>query len=174
MFHIRRAEKSELNSIREFYYTHIDEMQSCEYKTAWQKGVYPSDAMLTTALQNGELFVGEYENRIISAMVVNHAFNEEYNNVAWPVHAAADEVMVIHALGVLPSYGGNGYAKQMVGYAIEHAKKEGQKALRLDVLLGNLPAVKLYTKAGFCIVETMQMYYEDTGFTTFELYELAL
>lgn len=107
-------------------------------------------------------------------MIVNHNANEKYPEVKWPVNVDRNEAMAPHALGVLPTYGGNGYAKKMVGYAIEYAKKEGQEALRLDVLVGNVPAERPYAGVGFQMIERLQMYYEDTGWTTFDLYELAL
>ncbi len=174
MLNILNAEITEFEKIRAFYFELIDEMQCCEYKTAWKKGIYPSDKMLIAALENKELFIGILNNKIVAAMIINHSFNEEYNQVNWSVSADKYEVMVIHALGVMPSYSGNGYAKQLVAHALNYARQNKQKAVRLDVLTGNLPAEKLYTKAGFQFVEEMQMYYEDTGWTQFELYEYAI
>ncbi len=174
MLDIRKAERTELDKTKEFYYQLIDEMQFSEYKTAWQKGIYPSDEMLINALNDKELFIGSLDDKIICAMIVNHKFNDEYNQVKWSAKANEDEVMVIHALGVIPSYSGNGYAKQLVTHAIEYAKSENQKAVRLDVLSGNLPAERLYTKAGFEFREEVKMYYEDTGWTKFRLFEYII
>ena len=84
------------------------------------------------------------------------------------------EVMVIHALGVNPHYAGNGYAKELVSFVITYAKEHKQKAIRLDVLKGNVPAEKLYSSMGFKYLCTLPMYYEDTGLTDYELYELSL
>ena len=36
------------------------------------------------------------------------------------------------------------------------------KAVRLDVLKGNVPAEMLYTGLGFAFVDSIQMFYEDT------------
>ena len=49
-----------------------------------------------------------------------------------------------------------------------------QKVIRLDVLAGNVPAEKLYTGLGFKYMDTLRMYYEDTGWTDYELYEYVL
>ncbi len=174
MLNIRKAEMQELDKVREFYYQLIDEMQFSEYKTAWQKGVYPSDDMLISALNGNELFIGTSDDRIICAMIINHKFNDEYNQIKWSLKAEENEVMVIHALGVMPSYSGNGYAKQLVAYALKYAVKMHQKAVRLDVLAGNLPAEKLYTKAGFKFREEIEMYYKDTGWTRFKLFEYVI
>jgi ribosomal protein S18 acetylase RimI-like enzyme len=41
-----------------------------------------------------------------------------------------------------------GLAREMVQYAIDLAKRNGKRAIRLDVLRGNLPAEKMYTSLG--------------------------
>ena len=77
--------------------------------------------------------------------------------------------MVIHMLGVHSDFAGKGLARKMVRFAVEEAKNRGMKAIRLDVLEGNLPAEKLYVSEGFVYVDTLQLFYEDTGRTNFNL-----
>ena len=48
------------------------------------------------------------------------------------------------------------------------------KLMRLDILKCNLPAEKLYPACGFQCVDTVTMYYEDTGWTDFEMYEYVV
>ena len=48
------------------------------------------------------------------------------------------------------------------------------KVIRLDVLEGNIPAQKVYERLGFNYINTIQMYYEDTGLTGYMLYEYVL
>ena len=55
--------------------------------------------------------------------------------------------------------------------AIAMAREKGIKTVRLDVLEGNLPAEKAYGKVGFQYVDTVRMFYEDTGWTNYKLYE---
>ena len=43
-----------------------------------------------------------------------------------------------------------------------------------DVLGGNIPAENLYRGLGFQYLATLQMYYENTGWTAFRLYEYVL
>ena len=62
----------------------------------------------------------------------------------------------------------------MVQKAIDIAKETGMKAIRLDVLGGNIPAERLYQGFGFRYMATLKMYYEDTGWTDFKLYEYVL
>ncbi len=171
---IRAADSSEYDRVRLFYYSLIDEMADLPYGAGWIKDVYPSNEMIRSCIDAGEYFIAEDSGSVCAAMVVNHSFNESYRDFDWPTKAEDDEVTVIHALGVHPGYMGKGIAKQMVRFAIKKAKEEEQKVIRLDVLKGNLPAEKLYAGLGFKYLHTLKMYYADTGWTDYELYEYPL
>ena len=170
-WNIRLASVDAFQSIRAFYHKLIDEMQVLEFKPGWEKGVYPSDDYLMEALKEGTLWVCNSRQGYVGAMIVNHKSNEGYRQVKWSVDAGAHEITVIHARGVMPSLQGKGIAKGMVRKVLEDARSEGQKAVRLDVLGGNLPAERLYLKCGFQYMDTVSMFYEDTGWTDFKLYE---
>ena len=74
----------------------------------------------------------------------------------------------------MPDYQRRGLAKIMVQEAIRTAKSQEQVAVRLDVLNGNAPALGLYESCGFEYRGTVKMFYEDTGWTDYLLYELVL
>ena len=59
-------------------------------------------------------------------------------------------------------------------FAIDVARTQRQKAIHLDVLAGNVPAERLYPALGFVYLGTIPMFYEDTGWTDYGLYELRL
>lgn len=62
----------------------------------------------------------------------------------------------------------------MVQEAIRVAEQSGMKVIRLDVIEGNTPAVELYTAGDFEYMDTVSMYYEDTGWKDFMLYEYVV
>ena len=171
---IRTALKSEYEGVRQFYYSLIDAMQSSKYGPGWEKGVYPADDYIENSIEQNELFVGTLSGEIAAVMIVNNSFNDGYARVKWPTEAENDEVIVIHALGVHPDFAGRGLAKELVRYVIGMAEKNCQKAVRLDVLKGNIPAERLYEGLGFEYVDTVCMFYEDTGWTDYKLYEYQL
>ena len=160
---IRKAEKTEFQYVRLFYHSLIDAMEDSPYHPKWQKDIYPSREDLCTAIGEHTLYIGLDGDRIAAAMVVNHKCNEEYCAAAWPENLQPDEYMVIHMLGVHSDFHGEGYAKELVGYAIGLAKEAGMKSVRLDVLKGNLPAERLYEGLGFRYIDTLFLFYEDTG-----------
>ena len=107
-------------------------------------------------------------------LVVNTKYNPEYDDAAWKIDAKPGEVMVIHMLGVHSDFSGRGYGKQMVRFALDLAREAGMKAMRLDVLKGNLPAERLYPAMGFQYITTLSMFYDNTGWMDFELFEIGL
>ena len=171
---IRAAAPAEFGDVLSFYNALIDAMRDAPFRPGWEKGVYPTEAFIRASLRSGELFVGLSGGRIIASMVVNHACADGYDAISWGIQASAEEVSVIHALGVSPACQGQGLARQMVLEAVRTARENRQKAVRLDVLASNLPAQKLYSSLGFQYRDTVQLYYEDTGLTDFLLYELVL
>jgi len=191
---IIKAKEIHFPLVRAFYHSLIDNMQSSPYKIGWIKDIYPAPDFLLQSIRNGELYLGIEDNSsrnaendilpesgdevslngIAAAMVINHEYNESYNNFHWQTVAEDSEILIIHALGVHPDYAGRGCAKQMVRTVVDIGKSTGMKAIRLDVLGGNIPAENLYTELGFKYLHTLQMFYEDTGWTNFKLYEYVL
>lgn len=60
--------------------------------------------------------------------------------------------MVIHLLMVRPQMSGRGIGSALIKYAVEFARNDGCKALRLDTGGQNIPAVALYEKNEFDII----------------------
>ena len=54
------------------------------------------------------------------------------------------------------------------------ARMQNKKAVRLYVLGACEAAERLYTGCGFQFVEAKDMYYEDTGWTEYKMFELNL
>ena len=171
---IVKANRDQYESVRGFYHSMIDAMAGSPAYVGWKKDIYPSPEFLASSINHGELYLVLEDDRIVAAMVFNHEYNESYSQFRWQTEADDSEVMVIHALGVHPAYSGKGYAKALVQKAIDMAGESGMKAIRLDVLEGNIPAEKLYSGFGFRYMATLPMYYEDTGWTNFKLYEYRI
>lgn len=171
---IRKAKTEEFEEVVDFYHSVIDALQGAEYNLGWIKDVYPSRELLKGAVENGELYLGEIDGKTVSAMIVNSEFNDGYKDVKWETELGSNELLVIHALTSHPDHSGKGIATKMVQKAIELGKSAKAKAIRLDVLSGNYPAERLYRKLGFKYVDTVRMFYENTGLTDFLLFEYTL
>ena len=168
------APRDAFQEVRAFYHSLIDALEGSPYHPMWQKDIYPAPAELQSALDEQSLYFGRTGDRIAAAMVLNQKCNDAYRAVSWQTDIRQEDCMVIHMLGVHSDFAGKGYAKEMVRYAIDFARSAGLKAVRLDVLKGNIPAERLYENLGFVYADTVPMFYEDTGRTEFKLYEYIL
>lgn len=171
---LKIIKNNEFKAIKDFYSQLIDMMENADYLPGWEKGIYPTDEFLQDSINNHELYAVEQNGVYVAAMVINHECNDGYNNVQWSIKASKDEVAIIHALGILPTHQGQGIAQFLVKEAINLSVQNRQKVIRLDVLGTNIPAQRLYTKMGFQYIDTIKMFYEDTGWTDFLLYEYVL
>lgn len=165
------ASENDYEAIRDFYYELTDEMKDAEFKPGWEKDVYPTQKFLQESIRNKELYYTPEHSNIQACMIVNHKYNDGYKGVKWSVEASDKELVVIHALGVLPRFSGKGIAKQLVQKVIDQAELQDIITIRLDVLEGNIPAEKAYTKMGFQYITTVKMFYEDTGWTNYKMFE---
>lgn len=174
MLEIRLATVEEADLVCQFYGDHIDAVQFAEYVPKWKKGSYPSDAYLTEAVKKQEMYIGFSGGRIAAAMILNAECNESYEQADWPVKRSPQEILVVHTLAVHLDFCRRGFGKAMLRKAVEVAKEQNKTALRLDTLHLNFPADRLYRGFGFQCVGEVPMYYEDTGWMNFKIYEYPL
>lgn len=167
----RRAESGEFEKIRDFYWNLIDSMAGGEYDPGWRKGIYPSDEELAAALAAGELYVLDDAGETAAAVVINGESNEGYSGVAWGAEIPPERVLLLHMLGVNPGRQRAGVGRRVVAESLALAERSGALCVRLDVMDGNLPAERLYLSMGFLPVCEQTMYYEDTGWMKFKIFE---
>ena len=53
----QKADISEFDIVKEFYWNLIEEMSDVNDQIGWKKGIYPSDDFLMKSLEKGELFM---------------------------------------------------------------------------------------------------------------------
>lgn len=171
----RQCDISEFDTVQNFYWQLIDLMSSRTDTVGWKKGIYPSDDFLRGSLEAGELYALEDEDgRMLATVICNSAYNEGYRGIKWGIDCPDEDALVPHALAVFPTVQGRGIGKQVVRQIIALAEEKGKKTVRLDVLSGNPAAERLYTGMGFRFVEAKTMFYEDTGWKEFRMFEYIL
>ena len=168
------AQVSDFDPVRSFYHKLIDEMRGSPYLPGWEKEKHPSNGLIATSIELGEMFICESEGPIVGAMILNHEVGQGYDEAKWLVDAPENEVTVLHVIAVSPSMQGKGIADTLMQYAIDYARRHGQKSLRLDVMKGNTPAEKLYDRYGFSCVLERRSLYGNAGIITARLLELVL
>ena len=170
----RQGSKEEFFSIRSFYWKLIDDMREESERIGWKKGIYPADDYLRESLKRGELFTLWEGDKLCACVILNSSSNEGYKGASWSQNCPDRDVLVPHALAVAQEMQGHGVGRALMEEIFTLARKRGKRAVRLDILDGNTAAEKLYTHCGFQYVQTRRMFYEDTGWTDYKLYERNL
>lgn len=167
----QKASPNEFDRIRAFYWALIDAMAADNDKIGWKKGIYPTDEFLRDSLERGTLYTLTHRQQLAACVIVNNDTNEGYAGVPWRVDCADGDVLIPHALAVSPALQGQGIGRAVVAQVQDLARRTGKRAVRLDILGTNTAAERLYTGMGFQFVQAKTMFYEDTGWTEYKLYE---
>lgn len=173
----QKAGEAEFYIIQKFYWDVIENIHRNNINNenlGWEKGVYPSDEFIQSSLSKGELYTLTEKDALYACVILNSEHNEGYDGCTWGIRCEPDEVLTPHALAVNPEMQGKGIGKIMVKNILDIAKTEQKKAVRLDVLGACKAAERLYTSCGFRFVEAKEMFYEDTGWTEYKMFELNL
>ena len=160
----------DLDSLYEFFNIVIDHQPLDEYGADWTKDVYPSYEILKDKIINDLFFIEKKDDQIIAAGAVQLHEEEDYKKGKWLKNYMDDEIAVLHLFAIHPDFRGKGIAKAFLRFIIDETGKY-VKTIHLDVVKGNLPARITYEKAGFILVDEIEMYYEDTGNIFVELLE---
>lgn len=154
---IRKAASKDIGLIEDTYNEHFQYEIEHGAVTVFRKDIYPTKQDAEKAVKAGALYVYEATCDIAGSAIIDKIQPPEYENIAWSGSFAQDEVMVIHLLLVRPSMKGNGIATSLVKYAMELAKNDHCKAIRLDTGSQNIPALELYKKMQFQIAAVSSM-----------------
>ena len=173
----QKASETDFYIIQKFYWDVIDNIHKNNVENqnlGWEKGVYPSDVFIQRSLSNGELYILTENEVLYACVILNSNHNEGYEGCHWSIACDASEVLIPHALAVNPKLQGKGIGKIVVENILNVAKMENKKAVRLDVLGACKAAERLYISCGFHFVEAKDMFYEDTGWTEYKMFELNM
>ena len=170
----QKAAPGDFLRVRQFYWDLIDAMADQNDTIGWKKGVYPADDFLRESLERGELYLLTEDGALAASVVLNSACNPGYDGAPWTVDCTPEEVLIPHALAVDPSLQGRGLGRRLVRELFALARSQGKKAVRLDILGTNAGAERLYTGMGFRFVQARTLFYEDTGWTEYRLFEYPL
>lgn len=78
----------------------------------------------------------------------------------------------IETIGVDPSLRNMGIGKELIRAAENEILKRGMKQIRLEVSVGNIPAVQLYQRAGYSIIALLKEYYKFEHYGSYDAYRM--
>src|SRR5690606_23747657 len=91
---------------------------------------YPSEEAFRKDIGRKELYVLEENDQLIGTIVLSTLMDEEYDPIGWSV--PNNNNMYIHRLAVHPQEQKKGYAKVLMDFAEDYARKGGFISVRLD------------------------------------------
>ena len=166
---------NDFERVKRHYLDVIAHTPDMDRHARWVYGKHPTDAMLRGYIDRGELYVWEEDGAVAGTVALGLCQRDaEYEAIPWAKALKSDEVAVMHLLAVSPKFQGKGVASEILNAALDLAAKNGKKAFRLDALASNVPAQRLYERAGFVLRGVQNLYAENTGYTDFRFYEKTL
>ena len=164
----------DFETVKARYIDVIENTPEMERHARWVYGQHPTDVMLRSYIDNGEMYVLMDRDRIAGMVAVVMRQGTDYEAVSWAEDLANEQVATLHLLAVCPAYRGRSLGSRILEEAVDLAVKNGKKALRLDALCSNFPAQRMYERAGFSCRGKQNLFAENTGWTDFCFYEKTL
>lgn len=160
-----------LNTVSDLYERLVEHLEKNINYPKWSKS-YPCRQTVETAISEGSQYACFENGKCIGAVILNDNPGGDYAAGEWQNFLNQGEYMVIHTFGVDPNESGKGIGDFITKGCIEIAKKGGYKAIRLDAVPENIPAINLYLKNGFSYAGTKDLKRGIEGIPLFNLYEL--
>ena len=169
--HMKLTLAKDFDAVKAGYFDVIARTPDIGRHARWVYGLHPSDELLQAYIASGEMYA-YMDGGVLAglAAIVMHQ-DQDYEAISWAESLAGDQVATLHLFAVCPDYQGKGVGGNMLEAALEIAKKKEKKALRLDALKSNLPARRMYEKAGFSYRGTQVLFAGNTGWVDFMYYE---
>jgi ribosomal protein S18 acetylase RimI-like enzyme len=164
----------DIETVKKLYINVIENTPKIDKTARWVYGKHPTDEGLRSYIENGEMFLLTDRDTVAGMVAIVMHQGTDYEDIPWAEKLENDQVATLHLLAVCPDYRGRALGNTILELAGELAKQQGKKALRLDVLESNLPAQRMYEKAGYEYRGKQRWYAENTGWTNFLLYEKSL
>ncbi|MDO5025908.1 MAG: GNAT family N-acetyltransferase [Trueperella sp.] len=169
----RRARADELDSVIDFYTVVIDSLAGKAHHPAWSLEKYPTVADLRSFIAAGATYIFERDGEIAGVVNLDSNFPPDYARVPWGIDVDSSAALGVHTFAVSPHLQGRGIGHRFIAAIIDHARKAGYQAVRLDVYPINQPARHFYKSCGFDYRGQHRIAYPDVT-ENFYLYEYLL
>ena len=135
----------------------------------WMYKEYPTENSVRTQTEASSQYICLDGDKIVGAFVLNTDPQGNYQKGNWKKNIPDGQYMILHTLAIAPELQGKGLGSEVVNFCIDTAKEDGYKALRVDIVPGNIPAKKLYEKHGFKYIGDYDL---DRGYEYIPLFSL--
>ena len=158
MIKVKAAEPAQLPEVYRFYQEICEALKGAEYSPLWVYGAHPSEESLKQAVEQQTMHLAWQGARIASAVVL------EESPAGW----------WLHLLAVHPAFRGQNLGGELLTRMADLARARGGTTLLLDVVEGNLPAIRLYERLGFVPTGRREEFQNFCGHVALREYALTL
>ena len=146
---IRKATNEDIAAIAAIYDEIHSREENGETTTGWIRGVYPVRATAEAAVARGDMFVQEFQGRIVGTGIINQIQVDVYADGDWEFPAEESQVMVLHTLIISGQVKQRGLGTEFLQFYESYALENGCRYLRLDTNARNTAARAFYKKHGY-------------------------
>ena len=173
-YQLVEATKEDFDLVKDTYIDVIDHTEGMKTNARWVYGQHPTDEMIAGYISEGAMYLLKEEDRIAGVGAVTMSQGKDYHKIKWNERVEDKDVSVVHILAVTPEFQHRMVGKVFVEKIISLAQERGKKAIRLDELGSNKPALRLFKDMGFIYTDERRMYADNTGNASFNFYEYSL
>lgn len=161
---IRKATLKDVDKIMDIIKKIIIEMKEQGNKQ-WDEN-YPIREDFINDIEKENLYVDEFNEDITSFICLNYEQPDEYKDLKW---TSDKKVLVIHRMGVNPSFRRQGKAKNLIRYAKNFAINNKIESIRTDTNSKNLKMDNLFKKCGFEFVGEIHFFKKEDPFYCYDI-----
>lgn len=171
MMEIRRCYEFDIENTGRFYDGVVNWLNHHVNYPKWVYQVYPSEEIVKEQTKERAQYIYTVDENTLGAFVLNDKPLGAFHKGQWSKDLSDGSYMVIHALAIHPKSQRQGIASEIIRFCINCAKRQGFKAIRVDVIPNNIPARSLFEKNGFHYVGDVDLEREFADIPAFSLYE---
>lgn len=171
---IRLATAKDLDEVSALYDSLNLHLETNVNYAGWAIGRYPTMQTAQDALSENSLYVYEENLQILGTVILNSQQPESYRDASWSEDIPAKQVLSVHTLAVHPKFLYRKIGEELLLFAEECAKRQNMLCIRLDTLLRNLPAARLYRRLGYKEAGVIDLRLGISGLTEFLCFEKFL
>nr|WP_298792506.1 GNAT family N-acetyltransferase [uncultured Allomuricauda sp.] len=131
---------------------------------------YPTKSAFLKDLERKELYVKQYEGKVIGAIVISTHMDDEYMPIEWLTPNGNSTY--IHRVCIHPDFQGMGYAQELMDYAEAYSRENNFKSVRLDTFSQNKRNQRFYEQRGY--QRLGDIFFPKQSTHPFHCYELVL
>lgn len=164
---------AQLEAVAKLYSEVVNYLEQTINYPKWSQD-YPCRQTVQEAIAQRQQYACVEQGQMLGAMILNEEPNGNYGAGAWSRELRQGQYLVLHTLAVHPMAQKRGVGSYLVDCCREIALQKGYRAIRLDVVPQNLPAIKLYESKGFVCAGERDLQRNIAEVPRFTLYELNL